>query len=89
MKPSAVMAVKGSESMADLSKGLGAKVKELVNRNEGVVLVQRPVVETRSAALQSLSHNPVVEYAEPNYIYRVVGGTSNLPSTPSWVGFGG
>lgn len=69
-------------SDASLAKSLNAKIVETVNADRGVILVQRPLVETQSSSLQMLSANSMIEYAEPNYIYRVVGGSNNLPDDP-------
>lgn len=65
-----------------LAQTLGAQIKRTVSENLGIVLVQRPTVELTASAVQTLSHNPMVEYAEPNYIYRVSGGNKSLPTDP-------
>jgi thermitase len=72
-------------SKANLNRTLGGQVKETVNKNERLVLVQRPLVELQASAVQSLQQNPMVEYAEPNFIYKVNGhrinaGASSLPN---------
>jgi len=71
---SSIMSTRNMESV------LGAHIKRMINTQEGLILVQRPVVETRDGAIQTLAHNPMVEYAEPNYIYRVNGGSATLPT---------
>jgi subtilisin family serine protease len=63
-----------------LEQALGGHVKQVINRDQGLILLQRPVVETRDGAIQTLAHNAMVEYAEPNYIYKVLGGASELPT---------
>jgi subtilisin family serine protease len=74
-KPSAnTMSVMGMEH------ALGVHVKQVINKEQNLVLVQRPVVEVREAAVQALSTNAQVEYAEPNYIYKVLGGAADLPN---------
>lgn len=72
----------GIMSAAHIERALGAQIRETINKSEGLILVQRPVVEEQAAAVSLLAHSPLVEYAEPNYIYRVVGGASSLPNDP-------
>ncbi len=54
----------------------------LVSKSGRIVLVKKPTIETSVSVLNSLKANPAVEYAEPNYIYRVNGGSANLPTDP-------
>ncbi len=61
---------------------LGAQIKETINARESLVLIQRPVVENSESVIQMLSSNPMVEYIEPNYIYRAIGGATDLPNDP-------
>lgn len=68
-------------SSAGSIKALG-NVKSIVSNDLGLVLVQRPMVETQATAVSVLSQNPLIEYAEPNYIYRVSGGMTDLPNDP-------
>lgn len=67
-------------STSNLENTLEAHIKRVVNKQEGLILVQRSVVETRDSAVQTLSANPMVEYAEPNYIYKALGGVAQLPT---------
>lgn len=67
-------------SALQMERILGSEVKETINKSEGLILVQRPIVEERGAAISTLAHNPMVEYAEPNFIYKVVGGSTGLPN---------
>jgi thermitase len=67
-------------SMNNLERALGTKVVSRVNQVSGLIKIQRSVVETQESVITTLSHNPMVEYVEPNYIYRVVGGMSSLPN---------
>jgi len=69
-------------SINTLARSLNATVKETVNAKAGVILVQRPLIETRSSAVQTLSQSAMVEYAEPNFIYRVNAGAQALPTDP-------
>ncbi len=71
-----------STGLVSLSTSLKAKVKEVVSAKGGVILVQRPVIELKSSVLASLSNNPMVEYAEPNFIYRASGASPDLPIDP-------
>ncbi len=60
-----------------LSQMLGGIVRYLSSQS-GSVLVRRPAIEIASSALQKLSESPFVEYAEPNYIYKI----NRLPNDP-------
>jgi len=71
-----------SNSVTAIESSLGAHVKSTVNSKEGVILVVRSMVESRESAVQELSQNPIVEYAEPNFIYKALGGSNSLPSDP-------
>lgn len=74
---------------ATLARSLGT-VKETVSAKGRVILVQRPVIELKSSALKLLSNNPLVEYAEPNFIYRATGaGSPDLPTDPGLSGLWG
>jgi subtilisin family serine protease len=67
-------------SKSGIEQALGAKFVRKVNNVSGLIKVQRSVVETADSSIRALSASPLVEYAEPNYIYRVVGGMSSLPN---------
>lgn len=54
----------------------------IVTKKSGAIVVKRPVGELRSQSIEILSKNPMVEYVEPNYIYTIVGGSSELPNDP-------
>lgn len=69
-------------SAGHLEKLLGATVKQTIARDLSLILVQRSLIETQASAVQSLKHNPMVEYAEPNYIYKMIGGAASLPNDP-------
>jgi subtilisin family serine protease len=69
-------------SVQTLSRALNATVKRTVSKVGRVILVERPLIETRSSAIQTLAHNAMVEYAEPNYIYRASAGAQALPADP-------
>jgi len=75
-------ATAGVMSVNHLERALGAKIKDRVSPKTGVVLLQRPLIETPDSAVSTLSHHPLIEYAEPNYIYRVVAGSPSLPNDP-------
>ncbi|MGE3973135.1 MAG: S8 family serine peptidase [Bdellovibrionales bacterium] len=62
-----------SISAQALSQQLQAQVKEVINREGDLVLVQKQ--GTRKSAIASLSSTGIVEYAEPNFIYRIGGMT--------------
>ncbi|HMN67112.1 MAG TPA: S8 family serine peptidase [Bdellovibrionales bacterium] len=67
-------------SHSSIERSLGVKVKDIVSKEHGILLVERPLVETAPSAIAALSANSMVRIAEPNYIYRVVGGSSSLPN---------
>lgn len=67
-----------------LEHALGGAIVRQVSRDLGMVLVKRSMVETRESSLQALAQSSLVAYAEPNYIYRVVGGASALPTDPDF-----
>lgn len=71
-------------SMTSLSRSLGVNVKREISKDLRLVLVQQPAIETRQSVINTLAHNSLVEYAEPNYIYKVVGGSSSLPNDPKF-----
>ncbi len=71
-------------STGNLEQALGATVKQQVSKSLGLILVQRPLVETSATSLNALAHNAMVEYSEPNYIYRVVGGAADAPTDPEF-----
>jgi thermitase len=60
-----------------LSNELGAYIKTTIPTGN-LVVVKRPVFEMQASAVKSLSQNDLVEFAEPNYIYRI----SRLPNDP-------
>ena len=61
-------------------KSSAAVSGRVINAKENLFLVRRPVIELQQSALQTLNGTPAVEYAEPNYIYRVRGGANVLPN---------
>lgn len=69
-------------SMGSLSQALGGQVVEKISPQSEAVLLRRQMLENSSFVINALEQNPYVEYAEPNYIYRVVGGTTKSPSDP-------
>lgn len=66
-----------SLSNRGISKQLGVYVKSSIP-SANIVIVKQPVFETSQAVISSLKQNPMIEYAEPNYIYRI-NRTSNDP----------
>ena len=65
-----------------IEKSLGAQVVENLSPESQSILVRRTQIEKAEFSVQALEANPMVEYAEPNYIYHVVGGASSLPNDP-------
>lgn len=66
LKPQAM----GIQSVNALSQSLGAYVKSSIP-SHNIVVVKRPVFETTYSAVKSLANNPLVDVAEPNYIYKI------------------
>lgn len=54
----------------------------IVTKESGAIVVRRPIGEMQSHSIKVLSQNPMVEYVEPNYIYSIVGGSTELPNDP-------
>jgi subtilisin family serine protease len=71
-----------------LEKSLNAKVKKTISAERRLVLVQRPVIENKEASLKALAASPLIEIAEPNYIYSVSGAATQMPGeaqmAPLW-----
>ena len=67
LKPAAAHA-KMTQSV--LSESLQAYVKNQI-ADLDLVVIKRPVFETQKSVIQTLSQNPLIEYVEPNYIYRI------------------
>ncbi|MBX7230681.1 MAG: S8 family serine peptidase [Bdellovibrionales bacterium] len=65
-----------------LESVLKAQVVERLSPASNAILVRRPLVEKTSSGIKALLSNKLVERAEPNYLYYVVGGTSELPNDP-------
>ncbi len=57
-------------SQKSLAQALGAFVKSTIP-SQNIVVVKRPVFETTLSAVKTLALNPLVDIAEPNYIYRM------------------
>jgi subtilisin family serine protease len=70
----------GSQIMgkSDLVEALSAEFQRTLTRDGRTVLVQRPMVERTEAAIDAIMQSEIVEYAEPNYIYRAI----RLPNDP-------
>ncbi len=65
--PSAIQLM---SSKQDLSAHLGAHIKNHI-KSGNIVVVQRASMETTESAISTLKQSPLVEYVEPNYIYRI------------------
>jgi subtilisin family serine protease len=65
-----------------LGHELNGDVIEKLSRDSGAYLIQRPAVETANYSLSQLNQASGVEYAEPNYIYKIVGGVAGAPNDP-------
>lgn len=60
-----------NKNFQSLGEALGSTVKSVIV-DDNIVVVRRSLVELSSNAIKELSANPLVELAEPNFIYRVV-----------------
>lgn len=60
-----------------LAQNLKAYVKNQIP-DLNLVVIKKPVFETKNAVLENLSNNPLVEYVEPNFIYRL----NKVPNDP-------
>lgn len=63
-----------------LEQSLGVEVVEHLSTESQAILVRRTQIEKSDFAIQALRQNSMVEYAEPNYIYRAIGGVASLPN---------
>lgn len=61
---------------------LGVGSVRAVNEVSRAYVVTRPVGELREHSLSTLNNNPYIEIAEPNYIYQLVGGSTEAPNDP-------
>lgn len=68
-----------SMSVNKLSTMLGSYVKATIP-SQNVVVIKKPVFETTASVFNSLQNNPLVDFIEPNYIYRA----NNLPNDPDF-----
>jgi len=71
-----------AQSLMTLSARLGMQVKEFLTAEREFVLVKSS--QAMSSALSSLSANSAVEYAEPNYIFRIVGSPNDSEYNQLW-----
>lgn len=53
-----------------ISRALGAYVKSSIP-SQNIVVVKRAFFESAESAVKTLAQNPLVDVAEPNYIYRI------------------
>lgn len=65
LKPNMMM----SMNTNTLSRALGAYVKSTIP-GQNIIVVKRPVFETTYSSVKTLAQNPLVDIAEPNYIYH-------------------
>jgi thermitase len=63
-----------SANKTSLAQSLGAQVQQVLNQEGDLLLVKTQ--GSRAMAVQSLESSGLIEYAEPNYIYRI-GGSQN------------
>jgi subtilisin family serine protease len=72
-----------SMNRPELEQSLASKILREIPSDHLLVL-KRSVVEVASSAIESLSHNPYVEVAEPNYIYRLEKTPNDLDYGKLW-----
>ncbi len=68
-----------TQSRAALEKALGAEILR-EHKAQNILVVRRSLVELASSSLQTLIDNPLVEIAEPNYIYHA----EKMPTDPDF-----
>lgn len=66
--------------MASLAQSLGGEVRPILSE-QNIVLVKKPTLMMTSYVLKTLSANPLVEFVEPNFIYRI----NKLPNDPKLI----
>ena len=67
LKPHAAFAKMSTQA---LSQSFQAYIKNQIS-DLNLVVIKKPVFETRKSVIETLSQNPYVEYVEPNYIYTI------------------
>lgn len=65
-----------------LGQSLGGEVVEKISKASQAVLLKRNQLEREDYVVQSLMNHPLVENVEPNYIYSIDSGSSELPNDP-------
>lgn len=63
-------AVRAQYTKEALALNLKSYVKNQIEDLD-LVVIKRPVFETKNAVIENLANNPMVEYVEPNFIYRI------------------
>ena len=66
------------------TQALSQQLKGFVTQKisgQNVVVVKKAVFETNDSAIKALNENPMVEIAEPNYIYKI----NKAPTDPLYV----
>lgn len=71
--------VSAKSSVSVLSQQLGSYIKASIP-GQNIVVIKRPVFETQSNVIKSLSENPAVDIVEPNYIYTI----NRAPNDPKY-----
>ncbi|MCB0364202.1 MAG: S8 family serine peptidase [Bdellovibrionaceae bacterium] len=57
--------------LSQLSKIMGGEVVRHISKQSNTVLLKRETLERADYVISNVSENPLVEYAEPNYIYTI------------------
>ncbi len=65
------------------SERLGASVRGYIG-SAHAALVKRASIETQESAIQVLSQDPLIEYVEPNYVYRMAKQPSQTMYGEHW-----
>lgn len=69
----------GIMNVNSLAQALGAYVKSTIP-SQNLVVIKRPVFEKSDSVIETLQQNPLVEFVEPNYIYRM----NKTPNDPDF-----
>lgn len=59
-----------SQNISSLSNMLGAEVKSTIP-SHNLVVIRKPAIQLQSSVAKTIGENPLVEFVEPNYIYRI------------------
>ncbi len=68
LKP--VVGALNHNQMGPMMQSLNAEMKSVVSEKSQTVVIKKPLIARVEAVIEELNNHPMVEYAEPNYIYH-------------------